>query len=58
MHAGAHNTLTGIEPFRVNAGAGAHTKESPQRVTDFEPTKCAGGFFDRKPDHHQQQLSK
>jgi digalactosyldiacylglycerol synthase len=43
------NTMTGIEAFRVNAGAGAHTLASPARVTDYVPCDSdSGGFFDDK----------
>jgi digalactosyldiacylglycerol synthase len=45
--AAAHNALTGVEAFRVNAGAGAHTMYSPQRVTDYIPCdKDHGGMLD------------
>ena len=47
--AAAHNALTGVEAFRINAGAGANTLATPQRVTDYVPCdKESGGFFDNK----------
>ena len=49
MAAAAHNALTGVEAFRVNAGAGANTLASPKRVTDYSPCDSdSGGFFDNK----------
>lgn len=45
--AAGHNTLTGVEPLRIAAGAGASTLESPLRVTDYKPCHFEeGGFFD------------
>lgn len=45
--AAAHNALTGVEAFRVHAGAGALTMCSPQRVTDYVPCDTDhGGVFD------------
>lgn len=47
-----HNTLTGVEPLRVGAGAGAHTRDAPEDIVSYEPeTANAGGmgaFFDNK----------
>lgn len=41
--------MTGSEPMRALAGAGANTRDAPQRLTDFDPTACeAGGLFDDK----------
>lgn len=46
LHA-AHRALTGSEPVRALVGAGANTRDAPQRLTDFDPTLCeAGGLFD------------
>lgn len=43
----AHNALTGIEALRVNAGAGANTRDTPQRVTDFVASSAdVGGWLD------------
>lgn len=47
--AAAHNAVTGVEALRINAGAGANTLATPQRVTDYCP--CAddvGGLFDNR----------
>ena len=45
----AHNTLTGVEMLRVNAGAGANTAKTPQRVTDYKPDDSdLGGIFDNR----------
>jgi hypothetical protein len=39
--------LTGVEMFRVNAGAGANTLETPKEVTAYEPSAAdLGGWFD------------
>lgn len=39
----------GIEPLRAAAGAGAFTRDNPQRLVDFDPTRChVGGIFDDK----------
>ncbi|GMH36656.1 hypothetical protein BSKO_04529 [Bryopsis sp. KO-2023] len=44
-----HNSLTGVEPLRVVAGAGANTRDTPQRVVDYVPTDDdCGGILDRK----------
>ena len=46
LHA-AHNQLTGSEAFRKFVGAGAGTRDTPARVTDFVPNKEeVGGAFD------------
>jgi hypothetical protein len=46
LHA-AYNVLTGNEQFRVMAGAGAKTRDTPARVTDFVATdEYVGGIFD------------
>lgn len=45
----AHNSLTGVEALRINAGAGAGTLHTPQRVTDFvATTDNVGGLFDNQ----------
>jgi hypothetical protein len=45
--AAAHNTLTGVEPLRVAAGAGAGTRDAPARVTDYVPSEAdVGGLLD------------
>ena len=45
--AAAHNSLTGIEAFRVTAGAGVATMATPQRVTDYVAgSDERGGLFD------------
>ncbi len=47
MLAAFHQTLTGIEALRVLAGAGANTKDTPLRVTDYVPSDTdVGGWFD------------
>lgn len=47
--AAVHNTLTGVEMLRVNAGAGAETMRTPKAVTDFVPIESeSGGLFDNK----------
>lgn len=47
--AAAHNTLTGIEALRVAAGAGARTRDTPARVTDYVPSDMdVGGLFDNR----------
>lgn len=44
-----HNSLTGVEPLRVIAGAGARTRDTPQRVVDYIPVDGeGGGILDRK----------
>lgn len=46
LHA-AHRALTGSENVRALAGAGANTRDAPQRLTDFDPAACeVGGLFD------------
>lgn len=47
---GAHKALTGSEPLRALAGAGANTRDAPQRLTDYDPaaSEAAGLFDDRK----------
>jgi hypothetical protein len=35
-----------LQTLRANAGAGAGTLQTPQRVTDYTPTDDVGGFFD------------
>lgn len=43
----AHNAMTGLESMRALAGAGANTRDNPQRITDYEPTAAdVGGLFD------------
>lgn len=43
------NTCTSFEPFRVFIGAGANTRDTPQRIIDYMPSETdAAGFFDRK----------
>lgn len=43
----AHRTLTGVEPMRALVGAGANTRDNPQRITDYEPAASdVGGLFD------------
>lgn len=45
--ASAHHALCGTEALRVAAGAGANTRDTPVRVTDYEPsTSDVGGLFD------------
>jgi len=45
--AAAHNTLTGVEPLRIAAGAGANTRDAPSRLTDYTPSEAdIGGLFD------------
>ena len=44
----AHNTLSGIEPLRVAAGAGSNTRETPHRVVDFEPQDVSLGMWDNE----------
>jgi len=45
--AAAHQAMTAVEPFRVMAGAGANTRDSPASVTDYQPTEAdVGGWFD------------
>ncbi|CAD7698262.1 unnamed protein product [Ostreobium quekettii] len=52
----AHNSLTRVEPLRVVAGAGANTRDNPQRVEDFVPSESeAGGFLDSKKRVKQVQ---
>lgn len=47
--AAVHNTLTGVESLRVNAGAGAATLHTPKAVTDYVPCESeSGGLFDNK----------
>lgn len=47
--AAVHNTLTGVEMLRINAGAGAATLHTPKTVTDYTPSESeSGGFFDNK----------
>ena len=54
----AHNCLTGIEPLRVNAGAGAGTMRTPQRVTDYDPGQSdVIGLFDNR-DRAQRLMRK
>lgn len=44
-----HNSLTGVEPLRVIAGAGARTRDTPQRIVDYVPVaEEGGGILDRK----------
>jgi hypothetical protein len=39
----------GFEPLRSMSGAGANTRDNPQRLADFDPTNChTGGIFDDK----------
>lgn len=47
---GAHKALTGSEPLRALAGAGANTRDAPQRLTDYDPSlsEAPGLFDDRK----------
>ncbi|CAD7702680.1 unnamed protein product [Ostreobium quekettii] len=52
----AHNSLTSVEPLRIVAGAGANTRDNPQRVEDFVPSDSAAlGFFDNKKRAKQTQ---
>ena len=45
----AHNTLVGMEGVRAVTGAGAHTRDNLQRVTDYQPREAdVGGLFDNK----------
>ena len=45
----AHNSLSGVEHLRVLSGAGANTRDNPQRVVDFVPCSSeVGGIFDNK----------
>lgn len=38
-----------MEPLRAVAGAGANTRDNPQRLVDFDPSKShVGGIFDDK----------
>jgi digalactosyldiacylglycerol synthase len=48
--AGAHNVLTGLEPMRALGGAGANTRDNPQRITDYQPSEneVVGLFDDRR----------
>lgn len=49
-----HNSLTGVEPLRVIAGAGAKTRDTPQRVVDYVPVdEEGGGILDRKKKQQQ-----
>jgi digalactosyldiacylglycerol synthase len=42
-----HNTLCGVEPLRVVAGAGSKTRDAPANVVEYEPcTDDIGGLFD------------
>lgn len=44
-----HNSLSGVEQLRVLAGAGANTRDNPQRIVDFDPSASdVGGFLDSK----------
>lgn len=44
-----HNTLTGIEPLRIMAGAGENTRDNPLSVSDYQPSlNNLGGWFDDK----------
>lgn len=50
--AAVHNTLTGVEMLRINAGAGAGTMHTPKAVTDYVPCESdSGGIFDNKERH-------
>ena len=43
----AHNTLCGVEPLRVAAGAGSKTRDTPLNLLEYEPNaEDYGGFFD------------
>jgi hypothetical protein len=45
--AAAHHFITGVEPLRIAAGAGAGTRDAPARVTDYVPPEGElGGLFD------------
>ncbi|KAL6780155.1 DGD1 [Auxenochlorella protothecoides x Auxenochlorella symbiontica] len=45
----AHNSLTGVEGLRAAAGAGAGTRDNPQRLDDYDPAlSLRGGIFDSK----------
>eukprot|EP00887_Chlorella_sp_A99_P006969 scaffold2.g6969.t1 len=45
----AHNALVGLEPIRLATGAGANTRDNPQRITDYEPSASdVGGLFDNR----------
>ena len=47
--AATHNTLSGLEFFRVMAGAGSKTRDAPARITDYVPsTADVGGLFDNQ----------
>uniref|UniRef100_A0A061RNI4 Digalactosyldiacylglycerol synthase n=1 Tax=Tetraselmis sp. GSL018 TaxID=582737 RepID=A0A061RNI4_9CHLO len=51
----SHNTLTGLEPVRVTAGAGVGTRDNPECVTGYSPSSgCAGGLFDRRVTESKQ----
>jgi hypothetical protein len=46
---GAHQTLTAMEPMRAAVGAGANTRDNPQRIIDYDPVASdVGGLFDRR----------
>ena len=42
-----HNSLIGLEPLRIAAGAGSNTRDTPMNLLDYEPSnEDYGGFFD------------
>ena len=41
--AAAHNTLTGIEALRIAVGAGAKTRDAPNKVVDYQPDPNEAG---------------
>ena len=46
---GAHQALTSMEPMRAAVGAGANTRDNPQRIIDYDPVASdVGGLFDRR----------
>jgi len=52
----AHNSLTSLEPLRIVAGAGANTRDNPQRVEEFVPSESdTVGFLDNKKRAKQTQ---
>lgn len=58
LHA-AHHALTGAEGMRALAGAGANTRDAPQRITDFDPTACeVGGIFDDRKRLTKKSVSR
>lgn len=45
--AAVYNAVTGVEFLRVAMGAGARTRDTPARITDYQPDENdVGGFFD------------